>query len=720
MSAAFLSDDPADFIHIDTETRSSVDVTVGGAWQHLRHGKVTIVTYAIGDGEVKDWVLPTADLSGRLHWDDAPADLAAAFERVKSGEAWFVAWNAAFDRIATSLGMDGATMKIEWWIDAMAQAVKSHLPPDLLRSSRLVAGTDFVKDTEGKRLIKLFARHDGGTPETHPDDWAHFRQYAIDDVGSSRGVFDATMPLSRLEWEEYWASERINDRGLPVDVDFVRQAGELAKHSLSLANQQVIELSGGDLYSVNQNEAMLAWVLNKLRGKSEVESILTREINLVPSEDGDDVVKEAKMSLSRDRVEQLIAYLERVDDEAGLTDDEYAALQMLEVRLYGASATPRKFVKMLPMIDGGRVRGQYVFNGAAATGRFSSRGVQVHNLTRSTVGSQDDELDAIETIQDLGAAAYEPLRDRFGPVGRTLSRLIRPSIIAPEGKTFVWCDWSAIEARVLPWLANAEGMLDIFRTNDKDPSLPDVYKVTAGGILGKEPTAVTKAERQSHGKVPVLALGFGGGIGALFAMATAYGASFTEEEAKKIVADWRRTNAWAPRFWDRVWDAVQSAIDEPGEVFPAGRLQYVCIDGYMRRTLACILPCGRALLYPDIRWQRRQVKDKKTGETEERLQLTYARGLGRAPVWYGTFVENATQAVAGSLMRRAIWRMDNETARDVVFHTHDEIGIEVLTQDVADGRAALEYVMLDAPDWADGLPLAAESSVSEYYTKTVD
>ena len=717
-----LSVEPGDYCFIDTETRSSSDIKETGGYPYTNNCRVTIVTYAIGDGEVKEWLLTDWKHGNTLVFRNAPADLRAFHERAQRGEAWYVAWNAAFDRLAMSRGIIGMHVDVKMMIDAMAQAVRSHLPPDLAGASMMSAKTE--KRKSGKELIKLFCDEAGeATPQTNPEDWDEFRLYAIDDIHSMRDVFWSTMQLSRREWMEYWANEAINDRGLPIDTAFARKAAELAELNASKANDDVARISGGAIQTVNQTAAMLSWLRERLGGLSETDRIMTREYVEVPTEDGEDVVRAPKFGLDRNIVEELIAYLLRVDEEQGLTDDEAAALDMLEVRLYGASATPKKFIKMLPMLEDDRIKGQYVFNGAAATGRFSSRGLQVHNLTRSTVGDQDAELDAIEMISDGGAEAHDAVLDRFGPVGRTLSRLIRPSICAPNGKTLMWCDWSAIEARITPWVSASEGgerVLDVFRRNDADPSLPDIYKVEAGGILNKPATEVTKHERQGYGKVPVLSLGFGGGNGALFNMARAYGASFTEAEASEIVQKWREKNQWAVKFWHSVWDTAMWCLDNPGQPRQVGRVCYLYDPAYRRGTLICVLPCGRPLFYPSIRWKDVERADKKTGKKETRKQLTYKRGRARATLWYGTLVENIVQGVAGSLLRDALLRLETEAPQLVVGHTHDEVIGMTDVLDAAAGREALERVMLTAPAWAEGLPLAAEASVSDYYTKTID
>lgn len=252
----------------------------------------------------------------------------------------------------------------------------------------------------------------------------------------------------------------------------------------------------------------------------------------------------------------------------------------------------------------------------------------------------------------LDIAFLERFTDEIGPVGKSLGMLIRPTFIAAPGKTLVWGDWSAIEARVLPWLAaspGAEKVLDIFRQNDSNPDLPDIYELTAGELLGIEAAAVDKAQRQSHGKVPVLSLGFGGGVGALQKMAVNYKVYFDEPAAKALVESWRGRNAWAPDFWGKfhvdrhgnvdqssgLWGAVNMALRNPGTAYAAGRVAYVFDESYMGGTLFCALPCGRLLTYPDCRLRTRKVKDKDTGEESEKTAIWYRKGYGWSALWHG-------------------------------------------------------------------------------------
>jgi DNA polymerase bacteriophage-type len=558
------------------------------------------------------------------------------------------------------------------------------------------------------------------TPQSHPEDWERFRSYARDDVAAMRDVFFATMPLTRREWREYHAVEAINHRGVPVDMPFVRQAVKLSALLTETSNADIARLTEGKVRTVNQSAALLDWIRYELRALPEVDRILTREVDLVEDEDGEERAV-AKLSLGRSHVEELIAYLDRVDEEKGLTDSEWRVLQVLEVRLYGASATPKKYKKIEALVEGdGRVRGQYVFGGAAATGRMSGRGFQPQNLARATIGSLLDEVAAIEMVTEQGVTCFDDLKERWGPVGRTLSRLIRPAIVAPPGKALVWADWSAIEARVLPWIAGSEGgdeFVDVFRQNDLDPSAPDIYRVDAGRLLGKPPEEVTKQERQSHGKIPRLALGFGGGKGALFAMARAYGASFTDGEAQDIVDGWRRENKWAVRLWDQIWEAVLWCMENPSLPREAGRMTYVFDAGYLRGTLFGVLPCGRLLLYPGLRWADVEQKNKQTGEVTVRRSLTVRQARARVPLSHLTLTNNAVQGAAASLLRDALVRVEREPLLETVVVTHDEIVCLCDEGRVDEAKAALMAIMLDTPAWADGLPVAAEATSGWWYSK---
>lgn len=405
-----LSDDPDDFCFFDTETRALPglenlawgDVRIAGAKRYATSSKVIVFRYAIGNGPVKRW--DVADFDQTLRWIDAPRDLLDFLARALKGEAWMVAWNSFFDRNVCNAGMVRPSrepaLPVRCVLDAMAQAVASNLPPDLESASRTIGREG--KQDDGKNLIQLFCTADGGTPASHPAEWERFLTYADRDVEELRAVFFATRGLWRFEWEEFWASETVNDTGIAADRHFVERAAVLGDEYMEQVNEQIKHFTGGACWSVNQHVALANWVMDALAHLPEAVDMLVKKFE----EDAEGDLVPAKVSLERTRVEKLIAYLERLDREEGLTDAEFDVLQLLDVRLYGASATPKKFRKMLPMLDDrDRLCGQYTFNGAQQTGRYSSRGVQVHNLTRAFVGMEEREPEreaaAIEYISEI-------------------------------------------------------------------------------------------------------------------------------------------------------------------------------------------------------------------------------------------------------------------------------------------------------------------------------
>jgi DNA polymerase len=361
-------------------------------------------------------------------------------------------------------------------------------------------------------------------------------------------------------------------------------------------------------------------------------------------------------------------------------------------------------------------------------------------------------------MTQLDIAFLERFTDTIGPIGKSLGMLIRPTFIAAPGKTLVWGDWAAIEARVLPWLAaspGAEQQLAIFRASDADKTRPDVYVFNAAQLLGVDPQVMwdaflegekwAKDGRQSHGKVPVLSLGFGGAVGALMKMAVNYKVYLDEATAQKMVEGWRAANQWAPDFWgtfktrtirdqegditDEVvratglWGAVNMALRNPGTAYPAGRVAYVFDESYMGGTLFCALPCGRLLTYPDCRLRTRKVKDKDTGEESEKTAIWYRKGYGWSALWHGKCAENITQAVAGSILRETLVAHDSTWGEKfaIVAHTHDEVVTEVddNPENVAHAHAVLKSAMEYKPEWRADLPLVAEVVDNWFYTKSL-
>lgn len=387
-----------DIAFIDSETRripdtKVLDVTHVGAYRYAPVAFATV--WGWGVGETGD--ITTASLDDgfheRLSWEvDAPDALKRHYERAEKGEAWFAAWNMAFDRqIWNSPQSDFPHLRADMTIDVMAQAAAAGLPAKLKDAAKFVGLTQKL-DT-GSHLIKIFEPPNGETPHTRPKDWVEFVEYGGTDVEAMRDIYRSTRSLSMEDWETYWANEEINDRGIGLDVDLCNDVAELVDASRGLMDDKVKELTQGTVTAVTQVKKILGFVSPILARDSRAYNYLIDK-KLVLFENGE-VKRPEKLSLSRDRIENVVAYLGTRE----LDDLAQAAYDVLVLRQYGGSNTPMKFRKAADASVDSRLQGQYVFNGARQTTRFSSRGVQVHNLARASHG--DKEVLIIEAIKSL-------------------------------------------------------------------------------------------------------------------------------------------------------------------------------------------------------------------------------------------------------------------------------------------------------------------------------
>jgi DNA polymerase len=684
--------------------------------------RAIILAYAIGDAPAVTWHADGAILD----WDNAPNDLRDAFDR----GATFAAWNGGFDSAVwnyATLGFPFLTP--ERVIDVMIQAGVSNLPTDLESASRALGGAGKQKD--GRKLIHLFSV-EGADPRAYPVEWEQFLTYAGRDVETMRDVYRRTRPLPPEEWQQYWAFEHINRRGVMVDVPFITRAAALAAEDAIALRRRLVELTNGVVTSVYQAKRIATWMHDRL-ADAAMREVLTLGCPADDDENGNnDDAGELEFSLTRDRVARVLAMLDIKRANGGLPPDEMKVFEAAALRLYGAGAAPKKFARLAAQQVDGVLRDQYRFAGAGQTGRMSSKGAQIQNLVRDVIdehgGNEAALVDMIADGCDYAALAAASPADM--PPARKLALLVRPALVAAPGRIFVWSDWSAIEARVLPWLVaspGAENILDIFRANDCDPTRPDIYTIAAAEILHKDPSAITKAER-AIGKVCILACGFGGSVGALMKMALNYRIHLDTAEAHRIVAAWRAANPWAPEFWGAhrgeesfgLWGAALSAWELPGQITTAGRIAFAYRD-YLGGSLFMALPSGRLLAYPRPRWREVDVLDqdgKPTGE--KRSECSFRRAHGRAKLWRGVFCENAVSGTAADLLRETVTRIETNPAlafMPIRMTTHDEIVCEVDEARADEAKAILRREMLTLPKWAVGLPLASEESVCRYYTK---
>ncbi len=383
----------------DTETRaedgsspSDGNVKTAGTYRYAKHAFVIISTFAIGGaGPVFDCSLDRGFDGDWLCWDELPTALREFHKRVEQREAWYAFFNAGFDRNVWNNGTaDWPLLEPDMVIDIMAQGTASNLAPNLEGMARnlKLAG----KQDDGKKLINQFCRAGGDTPQSHEDDWGRFKSYGLRDAALLREIFRHTRALPLEEWEDYWISEKINGRGIGIDLKLAERAAQIAVADVTRINAQLTRWTNGQITAVTQAKRIAEWVFDALE-YSEARMMLVSEWDEGESED--DLVV-GKLSLDRDRIGKVLAFFA---SREALSERDQLIVDILTARQFGGSNSPFKFQKMLDQHDGGRLKGQYVFNGAQQTGRFSSKGVQVHNLTRSTLDAH--EVAAIEMIHEL-------------------------------------------------------------------------------------------------------------------------------------------------------------------------------------------------------------------------------------------------------------------------------------------------------------------------------
>lgn len=749
----------ARMVFFDWETRSDLDLTVTGTMRYVLDPSTVplILSWGLNDGPIKLWC---DDFSAVLHpkvWAyimtrvwcygrgksrknpaaggppflGVPADIV---DTAASPVGYFLAWNCAFDRhvwqqvAAVEFGFP--EIRIEQTLDVMAQAQSSNLLGSLDMAGRALNLGN--KTVGGKAIMKRFA--DAAQPlpgdksvcltdadvKNAIEAWELYLDYGAQDTDLMRDIWNVTRPLDGTEWQEYWVSEKINDRGKMVDLDVARGAAAYREEEALFVIEQIKEITQGAISSPTLTKQINEWVFERLPDDLAETMVKAR----------DDEGYVTRLTGAKDVMTRLLEDI-LVSD----TPPADEVIDLLELLQYGRSSSAVKFQKMLEQEVDSRIFMAYVFNGAGQSGRYSSKNIQEHNLVRDKLPNELAVLDMIAAavpIEKLRAVPISKKKEDVAkaaagktPVSTVLSRCIRPTFIAPMGKRFVWGDWKAIEARVSPWLANTrdadKAVLEPFRQSDLDPKSPDVYVLNAESIFHIPADVIWERYMNGDdeadgyrkaGKVAVLALGFLGGVGALKAMARNYGMRLTNEEAQVIVDGWRSRNKWARKFGDKCEAAAFNAIRSPLSMFEVGRVKYQYLPGLLGGTLVSFLPDQRPITYPMAKIS----KVEKFGNEVD--AITYLKGMGRRSSWSGLFVENNTQGTAASLLRQTLVRLEyEETEAMTVLHTHDEVGGEV-GEDSASGFAdRLEEVMTRGFDWSEGLPLAAEITSDWYYHK---
>ena len=617
------------------------------------------MSYAFDDGEVETWV-PKFPFP----------------ERVARWTGQIRAHNAAFERLIFWHVLD-IPFALEQFFCTSAQARANCLPGSLEDIGRALS-SKMKKDYRGSQLIRqLSIPRADGTFNNDPELMAEMVRYCEQDVRAMREISKAMRNLSDTELADYHVNERINDRGVGVDVPLCEAAIRHAEAELQDIERLVCEITNNEITTV-RSPKMREWVLARVG--PEAKKLMT-------------VYKDGEKKFSIDKT--VRANLLAMDNPDELPPDVADVVQCAD-DLWASSVAKFSRLKQLAGEDS-RVRGAFIFAGGSATGRASSYGAQVHNFTRKCSAEPDATRQAL--------VRGHSIVPRYGKrVTDVLKGMLRPALIPKRDHVLVVADWAAIEARATPWLSAdplAEPVLDVFRAGG------DIYKREAAGIYNTTPEAVTDDQRQI-GKVAILSLGFAGGVGAFSAMGRAYGVHMTEPEAQRIVDRWRRANPWAVRYWQRLEDAYTRAMRNVNHEFAVGRVVYM-FDG---QHLWYALPSGRVLCYPFARLESDGVSYLKAAWKPAQD----AKEWPRARLWKGLACENITQATANDLLRHSLRELDR-LGLQTVMHVHDEIVIECPNEAGEAVAETLDAVMCTAPDWAKGFPLRAGVKVMGRYGK---
>jgi len=577
-----------------------------------------------------------------------------------------VAHNAAFERACLSRALC-VDLPPEQWEDTAILAAMNGLPMSL-EGAGAALQLELQKMKEGAALIRYFCKpckptiSNGGRtrnqPEHAPDKWATFREYCGRDVETEREIYKRLHRFPVPDWERrvQYLDARINERGVLVDLELAEAAVYIDNATRDMHTDEMRRLTGLD--NPNSVAQLKDWLA---------------------------AVGITVDSLNKATVSEL---LQTVKDPT--------IRRVLQLRqLMGKTSTK----KYQAMIDGAckdqRIRGILQYYGAGRTGRWAGRLLQVQNLPQN-------HLDDIADVRDLVRARdVETLGMAFDSVPDVLSQLIRTGLIAKPGHTFLVADYSAIEARVVAYLAGEKWRMDVFAGDGK------IYEASYAMAFGVPVETVKKGspERQK-GKIMELALGYGGGVAAL----KAFGADkmgLTEDEMQQLVDSWRRASPCIPRFWRDAETAAKRAIENPGRTFALP-----CGAKYRRDAdaLRCRLPSGRVLSY----WGAHIADHKGRPSVIFWGQNQTTRKWEKVETWGGKLVENIVQAYARDCLAVALLRLDAAGFK-IVFSVHDEI----IAEEPTDGRGwqAMADIMGEPIEWAPGLLLRGDGYETPFYMK---
>jgi DNA polymerase len=661
---------------IDFETRSRANLPVVGSYNYALDPSTDILCCAFYNVETQH----------KYVWYPSRGPLAKDMVYHINRADFIVAHHAEFDMAIWEAvavpDYDFPEIQPEKWYCTSAQCRVNGLPAGL-DDAAWALGLKQRKDYRGKALIKaLSIPQADGTFNEDPKLMQEMYAYCMQDAVVTAAILESTRLMMQEEHADWLKTVDMNLRGVRIDRELARAAMAYAAEEQAAIGARLDALTDGEITKHTQNARIRNWILDRLPGEDD--GIDPVRMAMTVYKDG-----EKKYSLAKDIRRNLLA----LADEGHMPGDMAEVIQLLDD---GNKSSVAKFGKMLDLADpvDDRVRGAFVYAGATATLRYTSRGLQLHNMRRDCFSPDDAE----ELRADMLAGR------QIDDVMNTLSKMLRPAIIPEKGKSLIVSDWSAIEARILPWLANdpeADLRLEIFKRGD------DIYVETAKDI---------GTDSRQIGKVAELALGFQGAVVAFQSMAKNYGLNISDAEAQKIVDAWGAANQWAVRFWRELEVAAREAMRSPNQMIPAGMVDYVYWPDVMDGTLVCQLPGLQLIQYPKARIEEVETKFGPRSQITA-LKASFkpkadAKEWPRGALYGGLLAENVTQATAAAILRESV-----RILPDVIAHVHDEIILEVPTRYADRDMLELTRIMNTPPQWADGLPLAVEASIMQRYGK---
>ena len=659
-------------LSIDLETYSDVNLKKAGLYRYVQSPAFEILLFAYSLDGAPTQVVDMAQ------GEKIPLEVVHA---LTDPQCLKHAYNAAFEWYCLSKYM-GVQLPPSQWRDTMLHGLYAGYTAGLDATGRALGiPEDKQKLATGKALIRYFCvpckptKSNGGRtrnyPHHDPEKWELFKTYNGQDVVAEMEIERrlSVFPVPDFVQKQRETDLLINARGVAVDMDFCEGALELGETIRAQLTDEAVQLSG--LQNPNSVKQLARWL---------------------SAETGDDIT-----SLRKETIKELLG-----------RDNADHVQRMLEIRQeLGKTSTKKYDAIEAAVCDDGRVRGLLQFYGANRTGRWAGRLVQVQNLPRTYT-------EPLEFARELvKGRKLDALRTVYGSPNDTLSQLIRTAFVAAPGNVLIDADFSAIEARVISWLADEEWRLEVFRTHGK------IYEASASQMFGVPLERIKKGNPEyslrQRGKVAELALGYQGGVPAMRQMDTGkLLADLPDEEIKDIVDKWRNTNPKIRNLWYSFNDAAIRVIQNGGSLRVrccTFTRECDCIRGTTCMTI--LLPSGRKLYYV----QPSVGENRWGGPSITYMGVNDKNKWGRIETYGGKLVENVVQAIARDCLAQAVEHLE-AAGLPVVFHIHDEVVIDTAAFDTNDAMLDKVVKIMSTPiPWAEGLPLGADGWVGAFFKK---